>query len=129
MKKVWINGTFDILHIGHIELFKYASTFGIIKVGIDSDARVKILKDSSRPFNNQDNRKTFLLSLKYINEVVIFNTDKELEVSIQAYNPDYLIIGDDYKDKHVIGGEYAKEIIFYKKIPNISTTKILSYGI
>ena len=36
MKKVWVNGTFDILHIGHIRLLNFAKSFGIVRVGLDN---------------------------------------------------------------------------------------------
>ena len=128
IKRVWVNGTFDILHIGHLELLKYASTFGSVRVGIDSDERVKQLKGFSRPFNNQNIRKQFLSSLRYVNDVIIFNNNDQLEQHIAEYKPDYFVIGDDYRNKNIIGGHFAKELIFYNKIPDISTTKILSYG-
>ena len=52
MKTVWTNGCFDVLHRGHIELFKYAKSLGdYLVVGIDTDERVKASKGSSRPFN------------------------------------------------------------------------------
>ena len=72
MKKIFVNGCFDILHRGHIELFKYAKSLGdILFVGIDTDERVKKAKGNERPFNNQDDRKYLLESIKYIDEVFI----------------------------------------------------------
>ena len=59
--KVWVNGTFDILHRGHIELIKFASQFGKLRVGIDSDGRVKELKGDKRPFNTIEQRNPHLL--------------------------------------------------------------------
>ena len=60
INNIWINGCFDILHRGHIELFKYAKGLGgFVIVGIDSDTRVKQLKGDSRPINNHDDRKFF----------------------------------------------------------------------
>ena len=55
--KVWVNGTFDVLHVGHVKLLEFASQFGILRVGIDTDKRVKELKGDDRPFNNQEDRK------------------------------------------------------------------------
>jgi cytidyltransferase-like protein len=46
MKKIWVNGTFDVLHIGHIKLLEYASTLGSVRVGIDSDNRVREKKEN-----------------------------------------------------------------------------------
>jgi D-beta-D-heptose 7-phosphate kinase/D-beta-D-heptose 1-phosphate adenosyltransferase len=57
--------------------------------------------------------------------VVHFDSDFELTESIKRYNPDYIVIGSDYKNKNVIGSEYCKEIIFFNKIEGYSTTKIL----
>ncbi len=42
--RVWVNGTFDVLHIGHIRLLEFASKYGKVRVGVDSDDRVKLLK-------------------------------------------------------------------------------------
>jgi len=53
MNPVWVNGTFDKIHFGHISLLEYVSNFGNLKADIDSDKRVSELKGSNRPFNNQ----------------------------------------------------------------------------
>ena len=75
MKTVWTNGCFDILHRGHIEMLAYAKSLGKhLVVGIDSDKKVKLDKGISRPYNTEEDRKTMLTSLKYVDEVVIFDT-------------------------------------------------------
>jgi D-beta-D-heptose 7-phosphate kinase/D-beta-D-heptose 1-phosphate adenosyltransferase len=125
--KVWVNGTFDVLHIGHLKLLEFASSFGELRVGIDTDKRVKELKGIDRPFNTTEDRKYFLQSLKYVNLVVVFDSREELINLVKEYQPDYMIIGDDYKDQIVYGSEYAKELVFFEKLPNYSTTKILNY--
>jgi rfaE bifunctional protein nucleotidyltransferase chain/domain len=126
MKTVWINGCFDVLHRGHIELFKYAKSLdSFVVVGIDSDSRVKQLKGPSRPINNQNDRKFFLESIRYIDKVVIFNSEDELRTVISMHSPDIMIVGSDYKDKKVIGSEYSKELKFFNRIGNYSTTNIL----
>ena len=126
MKKVWINGCFDVLHRGHLELFKFAKSKGdFLIVGIDSDQRVKTLKGSSRPFNNQEDRRFFLESIKYIDHVEVFDTEEDLEKKIHWFSPDVMIVGSDYREKRVVGSENAKELLFFERIEGYSTTKIL----
>jgi D-beta-D-heptose 7-phosphate kinase/D-beta-D-heptose 1-phosphate adenosyltransferase len=123
--KVWVNGTFDILHIGHIELIKFASQFGKLRVGIDSDDRVKKLKGDKRPFNTFENRAFFMENIKGVDSVVQFNSQEELEERIIEWDADILIVGEEYKDKVVFGSEHVKSVIFFPKIGNFSTTNIL----
>ena len=74
MSLIFVNGTFDILHPGHIELLNYAKSLGNhLMIGIDSDERVTQLKGPERPINNQRYRAFMLKNLKAVDEVVIFN--------------------------------------------------------
>lgn len=125
--KVWVNGTFDVLHVGHITLLEFASQFGLLRVGIDTDKRVKELKGEDRPFNNQYDRKKMLEAIKFVNEVVLFDSREELIQSVKDYSPDIMVVGDDYKGEKVFGSEYAKKLVFFEKIPQYSSTKILNY--
>jgi D-beta-D-heptose 7-phosphate kinase/D-beta-D-heptose 1-phosphate adenosyltransferase len=124
--KIFTNGCYDILHPGHIELFKYAKTLGnYLVVGIDSDDRVSKNKGASRPINRQEIRKYMLLALKYVDEVHIFNDENELTELVKTVSPDIMIVGSDWKDKKVIGSEYAKEVHFFERIQEFSTTKTI----
>jgi D-beta-D-heptose 7-phosphate kinase/D-beta-D-heptose 1-phosphate adenosyltransferase len=125
--RVWVNGAFDVLHIGHLNLLKHASTIGSVRVGIDTDDRIKELKGSNRPFNCFKNRMEFLKSLRFVDDVVGFGSEEELINQIKEYQPDVMVIGSDYKDKRIIGIEYVKEVSFFDRIPNVSTTSILEY--
>ena len=125
--KVWVNGTFDVLHVGHLKLLEFASSLGNLRVGIDSDERVKILKGNERPFNKMEDRKYFLESLKFVKEVVVFNSQEELINLVKEYQPYYMVVGDDYKNQKVFGSEHVEEVIFFGKISEYSTTKILKY--
>jgi len=124
---VWVNGTFDVLHVGHLKLLEFASSYGDLIIGIDSDKRVKELKGESRPFNTLEDRKYFLESLKFVNRVEIFDSKEELINLIKKTQPDFMIVGDDYKNRPVYGSEFAKNLIFFEKITEYSTTKILKY--
>ena len=125
--KVWVNGTFDVLHRGHIELFRYAYGFGDVRVGIDYDERVKSLKGTDRPINTWEDRKFFLESIKYVNSVVGFGSDEELEEQVKLWEPKYMIVGSDYKNKRVIGSQYVEDLIFFDRVKNFSTTNILTH--
>lgn len=121
---VWVNGTFDVLHNGHFQLLNSASTYGKLIVGIDSDRRVREMKGDNRPYHNQFERAYNLMSIKGVYNVIVFDTDEELIELLKKNKPDYFLIGSDYKNKKIIGGEYANEIIYFDRIDH-STTKIL----
>ena len=126
-KIIWTNGCFDVLHRGHIELFKYAKSLGTkLYVGIDSDEKVKVDKGKSRPINNVQDRKFLLESIKYIDKVIIFSTTKDLENLIKSIQPNIMVIGSDWKGKTVIGKQYTKQLMFFDRIGDYSTTNILN---
>jgi D-beta-D-heptose 7-phosphate kinase/D-beta-D-heptose 1-phosphate adenosyltransferase len=126
MTKVFVNGTFDILHPGHMRLITFASNCGdYLKIAIDSDSRVKKLKGESRPINNQNTRATMLFHVKGVDEVSIFDSEEELINTIRQYQPDYMIVGSDYRNKKVIGSEYSQNVIFFDRIEEYSSTKVI----
>lgn len=126
MKKVFINGCFDILHPGHISLIAYARSCGdSLLVAIDSDSRIRESKGSGRPFYGFKDRSFFLNNIKGVDEVLVFETDEELVDIIKDYSPDIMIVGDDWRGKKIIGSAYAKEVRFFKRIGGYSTTKII----
>lgn len=126
--RVWVNGTFDVLHRGHFELLKFASKLGTLRVGIDYDSRVSELKGPSRPVNVWEDRSFVMSRIKGVDSVVGFATQEELENRIKNWSPDILVVGSDYKGKDVLGAQYAKEVVFFERIPNYSSTKIINYG-
>ena len=120
--KIFVNGTFDILHRGHLEMLKYASSLGDeLFVCIDSDNRVKELKGEGRPINNQNDRKFMLDSLKFVTRCWIFSDEEELEHIIELYKPDIMVKGSDYKGKNIVGSQYCKEIVFYEHTGHSTT--------
>jgi len=125
--KIWVNGTFDVLHRGHIELLRYCSGLGEVRVGIDYDNRVKKLKGMNRPINTFEDRKFLLESLKYVNSVVGFGTDKELEDRIEEWRAKTIVIGSDYKGKNIIGSHLFEKVIYFDRIKNYSSTKIIKH--
>ena len=121
-----MTGTFDIIHPGHIEILKFAKSQGDeLTVGIDKDSRVKELKGDTRPFHKESDRVLVIKSIRYVDDVQLFGSDEELTNLIKSISPDVLIAGSDWKGKNIVGGEYAKKIVFFDRIADYSTTKIL----
>lgn len=124
--KIFVNGTFDLLHVGHLQLLNFAKSYGdYLIVAIDTDDRVREKKGSTRPIHNQDERSFFLRMLKPVDQVEMFSTDQELEKLIKGFNPDIMIVGSDWKGKPVIGSQYAKRLIFFDRIGDYATTKTI----
>lgn len=127
MKKVWVNGTFDIVHLGHIQMLKKAKELGdILIVGIDSDKRVKQLKGKDRPINTLISRLELMSAIKYVDDVYSFASDEQLEILIKTLQPDIMVIGEEYKDKKIIGKEFVKEIVFFPKMEGFSSSHIIN---
>lgn len=126
MSKIIVNGTFDIVHRGHIELLNYAKSLGNqLLVCIDTDRRVKELKGESRPINNQWDRMFMLENLRAVDDVQFFDSAEELEEICKNYQPDIMVKGSDYKDKPIVGSQYCKEIKFVDLVNGYSTTNTI----
>ena len=126
MVRVWTNGCFDVLHRGHIEMFKYARSLGTrLIVGVDSDRRVRENKGPGRPFNNVNDRMAVLKAIRWIDEVVIFDTDDSLRDHLRRHEIDSMIVGSDWRKKYVIGSEIVRMVYFFDRMEEYSTTKIL----
>tara|TARA_R100000353_G_scaffold111243_1_gene79790 strand:+ start:507 stop:902 length:396 start_codon:yes stop_codon:yes gene_type:complete len=125
-KYVWTNGCFDVLHRGHIELFKYAKSLGdCLVVGLDDDARIKSSKGNDRPINTLEDRVEMLRSIKYIDDVVWFDHDDELDTQVLLSGAEIMVVGSEYRNKNVIGSRHVKEVKFFDRMGDYSTTKIV----
>lgn len=126
MKIIFVNGCFDVLHPGHIQLFKYAKSLGdYLIVAIDSDKRVSEMKGPERPIFSQSDRSQTLEAIRYIDVVHIFDSKEDLENLLKSIAPDIMIVGSDWKDKEVVGEQYAKTVRFFDRVGEYSTTKTL----
>ncbi len=124
---IWVNGCFDVMHMGHIEMLKYAKSLGqTLIVGTDTDERIKSNKGPTRPLNNLALRVSFLEAIRYVDKVVTFGSDEQLNDLIRFYNADTMVVGEEYKGRRVVGGECVKNIIFYPKQYGLSTTKLIN---
>ena len=125
MVKVIVNGTFDILHPGHLAMLNYARSLGdFLIVAIDTDSRVKQLKGADRPINNQFDRKLFLENLRAVDQVNFFDSPEELIDIVK--DCDIMVKGSDYRGRSVIGEQYCKQVIYYDRTEH-STTKTIQH--
>ena len=126
MSIVWTNGTFDILHPGHMQLFKVARSLGDkVIVATDTDAKIKKDKGDHKPINDLSYRVAMLEAIKYIDVVLTFGDRKELEGLIQLYSPDILLLGDDWRNGDVVGRKYAKEVRFLPRVGGYASSNIV----
>jgi D-beta-D-heptose 7-phosphate kinase/D-beta-D-heptose 1-phosphate adenosyltransferase len=124
MKKVFTNGCFDILHVGHIRLLEFAKSCGdYLIVGLNSDRSIRTIKGVGRPIVYQEHRKEILQSIRWVDEVIIFDQINPY-ILIKYLQPDILVKGDDWKGKNVIGSNLVKEVKFFPH-QGTSTTNII----
>ena len=122
--RVFVNGTFDLLHPGHISLLNWAKSLGdYVIVGIDTDDRVREKKGPTRPIYNQEDRGLMLIALEAVDEVTYFDSDESLEALVKNIKPDVMVVGSDWKDKSVIGSYWSSDLKFFDRIEKYATSK------
>jgi rfaE bifunctional protein nucleotidyltransferase chain/domain len=121
---VFTNGCFDVLHRGHIDYLEKSKKLGTkLVIGLNSDASVRRLK-IGRPINTQEDRKFVLLSLRCVDEVIIFDDDTPLNL-IQSLKPNIITKGGDYKVSEVVGSDIVPQTVIIPLLSGYSTTNIL----
>ena len=128
-RAVLTNGCFDILHRGHLELFRSARAHGdMLIVAINSDASVRRLKGENRPVFNQTERAEVLAALESVDCVCVFDEDTPLE-TILKIRPDVLVKGSDWVDKGIVGQKevesWGGEVVAVPLIEGQSSTGVV----
>lgn len=122
---VFTNGCFDLLHIGHVSLFKKAKSLGdILIVAINSDKSLAGLKGPKRPLVCQKDRTKILAALSYIDYVVVFGEQTPYKL-LSKLKPDILVKGGDYKIEDIVGREFVKKVYRYPLVKGKSTTNLI----
>lgn len=124
MRRVITFGTFDVFHIGHVNILKRAKEFGdLLIVGVSSDS-LNFSKKQRYPIYSQEERIEIISSLKFVDYVFIEESlDLKLEY-IRKYEANLLVMGDDWKGRF----DWVKdecEVIYLPRTPSISTTEII----
>ncbi len=125
-KIVFTNGCFDILHLGHIKYLEKAKKLGdVLIVGVNTDNSVKRLKGEKRPINSEFDRAYLINALKSVDYTVLFDENTPYEL-IKTIKPKVLVKGNDYKDKQVVGSDFAETTKLIAFIDGKSTTDIIN---
>jgi D-beta-D-heptose 7-phosphate kinase/D-beta-D-heptose 1-phosphate adenosyltransferase len=125
-KVVFTNGCFDLLHLGHVSLFKKAKSVGdVLIVAINSDKSLRCLKGPKRPLVGEKDRAKLILSLKPVDYVIVFNEHTPKEI-LSEIRPDILVKGGDYKLSEIIGREFVKKVYRFPFVKGKSTTNLIN---
>ena len=135
---VFTNGCFDILHRGHIELFKFCynekKIWQQVVVGVNTDRSIQELKGAYRPIMPLEDRVGVLMAIQWIDYLVTFDTKSVLPL-IQALHPNVVVKGGNYSKKacaeadRIVGEEfvesYGGQVVTGPMVEGISTTSII----
>ncbi len=92
-KKVFVGGTFDIIHPGHIELLKFASRYGRVYVAVSRDSNAEKIK-GRRPINNEYDRLRVIKAIRYTYDAFL-GDERDFIKSVERVRPDIIVLGPD----------------------------------
>ena len=120
--------TFDLLHAGHVAMLREAKEqCDYLICGLQVDPSLDRL-DKNKPVQTLVERWTQLQGVKYVDEIIPYQTEKELEDILQLFNIDIRIIGEEYKNGKFTGratcAKRGIEIYFNKRDHRFSTSDL-----
>lgn len=122
MKKVITYGTYDLLHVGHINLLRRAKELGDYLLVVLSTDEFNAVKHKTA-YHTYEDRKTILEAIRYVDEVIPeFNWEQKIQ-DVQENEIDIFVMGDDWKGQFDFLNEYC-EVVYLPRTEGVSTTKI-----
>ena len=122
MKKVITYGTFDLFHVGHLNILKRAKALGdYLVVAVSSDAFNAI--KGKKAYHSDVDRKTILEAIRYVDEVIFEESWDQKIKDVKEHDIDVFVMGDDWTGKFDFLKEYC-EVVYLPRTEGISTTKI-----
>lgn len=124
MKIGFVASCFDLLHAGHCLMLKDAKKqCEWLVAALQNDPSVD-RPQKNKPIQSLEERKIQLESIKYVDEVVFYNTEEDLIKLLQLIKPQVRILGSDYKDKHFTGKELKIPIYYHLRDHEWSTSSL-----
>ena len=122
MKKVITYGTFDLFHVGHLNMLKRAKALGdYLVVGVSSDDFNAI--KGKKAYHSVEDRMAILEALSFVDEVIVEESWDQKVTDIKERDIDVLVMGDDWKGQFDYLKEWC-EVVYLSRTHGISTTKI-----
>jgi rfaE bifunctional protein nucleotidyltransferase chain/domain len=128
-KIITANGCFDIFHFGHLSLLTEAKSLGdVLIVGVNSDRTVRKIKGAGRPIFPEKERASLLVSLEFVDHVIIYDDILPNEL-LGTIRPDIHCISGEYSDTKLpekdIVESFGGKVKVLSFIPGHSTTNII----
>ncbi|WOS96140.1 glycerol-3-phosphate cytidylyltransferase [Nosocomiicoccus massiliensis] len=122
MKKIITYGTFDLLHVGHINILKRAKEMGdYLVVGLSTDS-FNSLKHKEA-YHSYEDRKLILEAIKYVDEVIPENSWDQKRDDVKNHNIDTFVMGHDWEGEFDFLNDLC-EVVYLPRTEGVSTTKI-----
>ena len=124
-KRGLIAGSFDIIHPGYIEMFEDAknNACNYLIIALQSDPTIE-RPEKCKPVQTAGEREYILKSIRYIDEVIHYNTEKELLAIIKKIEYNVRVIGSDYRNVEFTGSDHEKEIYYHERNHPYSLTDL-----
>ncbi len=124
MTRVITFGTFDVFHVGHVNILERAKELGdYLIVGVSSDA-LNFSKKGRYPVFNEEQRIRMVEAIHCVDEVFLEESLELKDQYLKQHKADILVMGDDWKGKFDHFSKYAK-VVYLPRTRGISTTEII----
>ena len=116
---------FDLLHAGHVMMLEDAKNqCDYLVVGLQTDPTIDRPNEKNKPIQSLSEREVMINSIKFVDEVVIYDTEKELYLYLKEHRPDIRILGSDYLGKDFTGKDLDIPIYYHNRNHNWSTSSL-----
>jgi len=124
MIKGFTCGAFDLLHTGHLLMLKEVrDQCDFLIIGLHTDPTID-RPEKNKPTETVEERKFRLESCKYVDQIILYNTEKDLYNLLKELKPDVRFLGVDWKGKHFTGDDLPIKIIFNSRGHNHSSSNL-----
>ena len=125
MKKGFTCSCFDLMHPGHIKMLQDArNQCDYLIVGLQTDPTIDRPNTKNKPIQTLEERQIMLSAVRFIDEIMIYDTEDNLYKYLKKNKPDIRILGSDYKGKDFTGKDLDIDIYYHKRDHDWSSTEM-----